>query len=93
MSFMEGSEDRSPPLQMDASRQKSSRSTPQVKCCITVYLRALFSADLLSCELTALIWEFTVGVGTQGWDLQMSAQVVGNAEMLSGILLWEAFFF
>lgn len=60
---MEGSAYFSPLLQMGASRQKSSGSTAQLKCCITVYLRALFLGDLLSCELTPPIWEFTVGVG------------------------------
>lgn len=90
-SFMERSEYRSLPLQMDASRQKSSGSTSQLKCCITVYLRALFLGDPLSCELTPPIWEFMVGVGARGWDSQTSAQVVGNAKVSSCALVGNLF--
>lgn len=78
---MEEGEYHNPTLQMDASRHKSSGSTPRLKCCITVYLRALFLGDLLSCELTPPIWEFIAGVGAQGWDSQTSAQAVGNAKV------------
>lgn len=60
---MEGNAHCGPPLQMDASRRKSLGLTPRLKCCIAVYLRALFLGDLLSCELTPPIWEFTAGVG------------------------------